>query len=114
MSSPKDLEQRVSAVEAEVVVARQEAATARALAAGADRDVAEYHAELRGHGRVLTALRETQVEMQLSMLDLRATQIELGELQLRHYAEHNADAAELKAGMSQIVRMLEGLGAGDA
>jgi hypothetical protein len=62
------------------------------LAAGADRDVAEYRAELRGHTRVLSALRETQLE---------------------HYAEHKADAAEIKSGLAQIVRLLEGLG-GDA
>ncbi|MEV6846437.1 hypothetical protein [Actinoplanes sp. NPDC051411] len=100
MSSPKDLEQRVSAVEAEVGVAREEAAAARALASGADRDVADLRAELRGHGRVLTALRETQLEMQH----------EFRETTTRHYAEHKADVAEMKAGMVQIVRMLESLG----
>ncbi|RZU46519.1 hypothetical protein EV385_6593 [Krasilnikovia cinnamomea] len=89
MSSPEDLEQRVAAVEAELAIVRQEAAAARALAAGADRDVAEYRAELRGHTRLLSALRETQLE---------------------HYAEHKADTAELKAGVAQIVRLLEGLG----
>jgi hypothetical protein len=70
----------------------EEAAAARALAAGADRDVAEYRAEMRAHTRVLSALRETQLE---------------------HYAEHKADAAEIKSGLVQIVRLLEGLG-GDA
>jgi hypothetical protein len=46
-------------------------------------------AELRGHTRVLSALRETQLD---------------------HYAEHKADATEIKAGVAQIVRLLEGLG----
>ena len=76
-------------------VLRAEAAAARALAAGADRDVAEYRSELRTHTRMLNALRETQVA---------------------HYGEHKADAAELKAdaaeikaGLTQIVRLLEGL-----
>lgn len=92
MGSLDELEQRIAAVEAELAVVRQEAAAARALAAGADRDVAEYRAELRGHTRVLSALRETQLE---------------------HYAEHKADAAEIKSGLAQIVRLLEGLG-GDA
>lgn len=89
MGSLDELEQRVAAVEAELAVVRQEAAAARALAAGADRDVAEYRAELRGHTRMLGALRETQLE---------------------HHAEHKADAAEIKAGIAQIVRLLEGPG----
>lgn len=89
MSSLEDLARRVAAMEAELAVVRQEAAAARALAAGADRDVAEYRAELRAHTRTLGALRETQVE---------------------HYAEHKADAAEIKAGITKIVHLLEGLG----
>lgn len=62
MGSLDELEQRIAAMEAKLAVVRQEAAVARALAAGADRDVAEYRAELRGHTRVLWALRETQLE----------------------------------------------------
>lgn len=88
MGSLEELERPVAAMEAELSVVRQEAAAARALAAGADRDVADYRAELRGHTRTLGALRETQLE---------------------HYAEHKADAAEIKAGIAQIVRLLENL-----
>jgi hypothetical protein len=95
VGSLDDFEQRLAAVEAELPLLRTEAAAARALAAGADRDVAEYRSELRAHTRMLNALRETQVA---------------------HYAEHKADSAELKAdvaevkaGVKQIVRMLEGL-----
>ena len=91
MSGFEDLELRIAAVEMELAVVRQEAAAARALAAGADRDVAEYRAELRAHTRTLGALRESQLE---------------------HYAEHKADAGEIKAGIAQIVRLLEGLGDG--
>jgi hypothetical protein len=116
MSSPKDLEQRVSAIEADVAVVRQEGAAACELAAGADREAADVRAELRGHGRVLTALRETQLEMQVEMqgmqLEMRGMQLDMRgfrEIQVRHYAEHKADAAEMKAGMAQIVRMLEDL-----
>jgi hypothetical protein len=58
----EDLARRVAALEAEIAVLRQEAAAARALAAGADRDVSDYRSELRGHTRVLGALRETQLE----------------------------------------------------
>jgi chromosome segregation ATPase len=60
--SLEELEQRVTTLESEVGVLRQETAAARALAAGADRDVADYRAELRGHTRTLNALRDTQVE----------------------------------------------------
>jgi hypothetical protein len=84
----EDLQRRVEAVEAEIVVLREEAAAARALASGADRDVAEYRAVLRGHTRMLSALHETQIA---------------------HYAEHKADSAELKAGLAQIVTLLQGL-----
>jgi|GEM_PF-2757331 len=45
--------------------------------------------ELRGHARILSALRETQLD---------------------HHTEHKADAAEIKAGVAQILRLLEGLG----
>ncbi|MEU8243462.1 hypothetical protein AB0C07_34845 [Actinoplanes missouriensis] len=62
MSSFEDLEQRVTAVEAELAAVRQDAAAARALAAGADRDTSEVRAELRGHTRVLESLRQTQLE----------------------------------------------------
>jgi len=86
----------MAAMEAEFVILRQETAATLALAAGANRDVADFRAELRGQTRMLSALRETQ---------------------LAHYAELKADAAEfkadtseLKAGLAQIVRMLEGLG----
>ncbi len=41
---------------------REDVASARALAALADRDVAEFRAEMRGHRQVLNALRETQLE----------------------------------------------------
>lgn len=41
---------------------REEVAAARALAALADRDVAEFRTEMRGHRQVLNALRETQLE----------------------------------------------------
>jgi hypothetical protein len=91
MDDSEGLEQRVAAVESEVKLVRQEAAAARALAAGADRDVADYRAEMRAHTRGLNALRETQIA---------------------HYAEHKADTTELKAGIAHIVHLLEGAGGG--
>ncbi|MGH3811799.1 MAG: hypothetical protein ACRDUV_05005 [Pseudonocardiaceae bacterium] len=56
-----DLESRFTRLEREVVRLREETAAARALAALADRDVAEIRTELRGHHQVLNALRETQL-----------------------------------------------------
>ena len=66
---------------------------ARVLASGADRDVTGYRAELRGHTRMLSALRETPIA---------------------HYGEHKTDAAEIKSGLTQIVRLLEGLTNGES
>ncbi len=73
-----DLESRVTSLEHEVVRLREQvaitssdAAAARVLAAGADRDVSEVRAELRAHTQGLNALRETQLE-------LRETQLEQG------------------------------------
>jgi chromosome segregation ATPase len=79
--SDENLEQRVTAVEAEVVELRRETAAARALAAGADRDVADYHAHLRAHTRGLAALRQTQIE---------------------HHAEHKAEFAKVGAQFAKI------------
>jgi hypothetical protein len=47
--------------------ARVDAAAARVLAAGADRDVSEVRAELRAHIQALNALRETQLEQAREM-----------------------------------------------
>ncbi len=55
MTSPEDIERRLRAI-------AQDAAAARVLAAGADRDCAEMKVELRSHTKVLNSLRETQME----------------------------------------------------
>ncbi|WP_203861290.1 hypothetical protein [Plantactinospora mayteni] len=75
----EELAQRVAALEAEFGVLRQEAAAARALAAGADRDVADYRAELRGHTRTLNALRETQLEQGQAITEQGQAIIEQGQ-----------------------------------
>jgi hypothetical protein len=62
MSEPDGLDERVTRLEGEVALARQDAAAARVLAGGADRDVAAMQSELRAHTRSLNALRQTQVE----------------------------------------------------
>jgi hypothetical protein len=53
---------RIGELEAEVARLREDAASARALAGMADRDVAEMRTTMRGHTQVLNAIRETQIE----------------------------------------------------
>ena len=62
MTEPDNIAERVSRLEASVADARKDAAAARILAGGADRDVSEMRTELKAHTKVLNALRETQVE----------------------------------------------------
>jgi hypothetical protein len=94
-----DVEARVSSLEREVarlreqvVLANSDAAAARVLAAGADRDVSEVRAELRAHTHALNALRETQLE-------LRETQVEQGR-------ETREGFATVGTGMAQITALL--------
>jgi chromosome segregation ATPase len=63
----RSLEQAVGQLRDEVMLTRTDAAAARELAAGADRDVSEVRAELRAHTQALTALRENQLDMQSEM-----------------------------------------------
>ena len=84
--SLEELTERVATLEAEFDVIRQEAAAARALAAGADRDVADYRAEMRGHTRMLGALRETQVEQGQAIDQLSAA---VGQIRDQHGAKLN-------------------------
>jgi chromosome segregation ATPase len=103
MSSLEDLEQRIAAMEAEMAIVRQEAAAARALAAGADRDVAEYRAELRGHSRVLGALRETQLEQgqAIGRLDDRVDQLTATVGHIRD--QHGASLTHIVGLLNQLV-----------
>ena len=104
MASPEeDLERRVSALEenvgrlrGELERARGDAAAARILAGGADRDVGEMRQELRAHTRALNALRETQLEQgdRLTGITGRIDSLE---------AEMRRGFALVNAGMTQIV-----------
>lgn len=62
VASIEELEARVAALEDQVVLIRQDAAAARVLAGGADRDVSAFAARLDAHKALLQALRETQIE----------------------------------------------------
>jgi chromosome segregation ATPase len=65
-----DLEARVSALEAQMRLVRADAAAARVLAGGADRDVSAFAVKLDAHTRALNALRETQLEQSMAIGDL--------------------------------------------
>lgn len=107
MTDPHELERRVSSLEVEVARLRQQtaltgtdAAAARVLASGADRDVSEVRAELRAHTQALNALRETQLELRETQLELRAVQLDQGRTMASGFAT-------LHTGMSQIVSLLQ-------
>ncbi|GAA0946796.1 hypothetical protein [Pseudonocardia zijingensis] len=77
--SDRDLEARVRDLEDEVLRlkdsvegARADAAAARMLAGGADRDVSDLKTLLHAHAKSLTALRETQLGNQEEIRTLRA------------------------------------------
>jgi hypothetical protein len=111
MGSGENFEQRITAVEHEVALARSEAAAARALAAGADRDVADYRAEMRAHTRALAALRQTQIDHYAEhKADLNELRVQTGrgfsEIKAGQ-AEIKAGQAEIKAGVAHVVRLLE-------
>lgn len=106
MAQPEDLEARVSALESQVrdlsVRVRgseQDAAAARVLAGGADRDVGELRDEVRDfraqNTRVLNAMRE-------DLTDLRAS-VESG------FAEVRGRLDGAAAGQEQIVTLLNRL-----
>lgn len=73
MASIEELEARITALEAEVRLARQDAAAARVLAGGADRDVEGLSATFDMLKALLGAVRETQVEhgQRISTLERR-------------------------------------------
>jgi hypothetical protein len=61
-SDREDIEARVTALENEMRPVRADAEAARVLASGADRDVSDLKVKLDAHTKVLSALRETQLE----------------------------------------------------
>jgi len=72
VSEPDKIPERVDRLEQSVAEARKDAAAARILAGGADRDVSEMRTELKAHTKALNALRETQLEQGKDIRDLRA------------------------------------------
>ncbi len=98
-----DLETRVAALETQMRLVRADAAAARVLAGGADRDVSAFAAKLDAHTRTLTALRETQVEQGVA-LDGLVHRVDGLERETRE------GFAMTAAGMARITTLLEGIG----
>jgi hypothetical protein len=103
MPGPEDnLEARVSALEPQIRLVRADAAAARVLAGGADRDVSAFAAKLDAPTRLLTALRETQREqgMVIGELSRRVDGLE---------GEMRKGFAMTATGMARITELLEGI-----
>lgn len=89
MASLEELEARLTALETKVQQFGADAAAARILAGGADRDVSAFAARLDAQTKLLTALRETQVE-QGQKLD-----------------EHSAEIAGLKQDVASLSQRVD-------
>ncbi|MDN5751452.1 MAG: hypothetical protein L0H64_23625 [Pseudonocardia sp.] len=120
-----DIDARVRRLEREVAQLRErlaeasgDAAAARVLASGADRDVSKVRAELRAHLRALNALRETQLEqgLRLHSLDAKVNQLdakvdqldvrvgELGTEMREGFSVVNTGMAQISALLATIAR----------
>jgi chromosome segregation ATPase len=117
MADPNDdLEARVTALETQIRLVRADAAAARMLAGGADRDVSAMAAKLDAHTRVLNALRETQLEQGVAIGELSHR---IGGLDHRiDGLDHRIDGLEHEmrqgfamtaTGMKRITVLLEGI-----
>jgi len=102
MASIEELEARITALEAEVRLARQDAAAARVLAGGADRDVEALSAKIDMLKVLLDALRETQVERgrRIDNMERRLDSLE---------TEMRAGFARLGVGQDAILTLLNRL-----
>jgi chromosome segregation ATPase len=124
MPDSPDLEARVTALETEVRQladrvrhSEQDAAAARVLAGGADRDVAEIRTEIREfrdqNNRVLNAMREDMVAMREDMgttrQDIAAMGEDLSDLRQKMSAgfiEMRGKLDATAAGLQQVTGML--------
>ena len=104
------LEHEVAELREQVALTRSDAAAARVLAAGADRDVSEVRAELRAHTQGLNALRETQLEQGQEINELRHEMREGFTSQGRRIDELEREMrggfATMATGMAQITALL--------
>ena len=99
----RDLEHEVLRLKDSVEISRADAAAARVLAGGADRDVSDMKTLLRAHTQTLNALRETQLEQQSDIRELRSEMhSEIRALR----SEMQQGFGMLHTGMAQIVASL--------
>ncbi|MHA6620859.1 hypothetical protein [Pseudonocardia sp. DLS-67] len=91
MGSMEELEGRVTALEGQMRSVRQDAASARVLAGGADRDVAALTTRMDAQTRLMQALRETQVEDHAAIAGLKGD-----------VAGLKGDVADLKRGQAGL------------
>ncbi|MHA6617297.1 hypothetical protein [Pseudonocardia sp. DLS-67] len=111
----RELEREVARLKDGVEISRADAAAARVLAGGADRDVSDIKTLLRAHTQTLNALRETQLEEhgELTALDDKVTS--LGDKSTSLQAQLDGLRSEvqrgfgmLQTGMAQIIASLPG------
>ncbi|MFR9802612.1 permease [Pseudonocardia sp. RS010] len=117
MAGSDDLEERVSALEAEVrrlaervQHSEQDAAAARVLAGGADRDVAEVRGEIREfreqNNRVLNAMRDDLADMRGDFAGLRGVVSELRSEMQDGFTQIRGALDATAAGQQQITALL--------
>jgi hypothetical protein len=96
----EELEGRVTALEVQMRSVRQDAAAARVLAGGADRDVAALTTRMDAHTRLMEAFRETQVEDHAAIVEIKADVSGLK----ADVSGLKGDVAELKVGVTNLAR----------
>jgi chromosome segregation ATPase len=109
VSDIAELRNRLVVVEDQVARLIDESAATRAIAAMADRDVADHRQEMRGHTRVLNALRQTQIEQGETLSEQSQTLAEHGRMlseQGGTLAEHGRMLSEQGGMLSEQGGML--------
>jgi chromosome segregation ATPase len=104
-----DLEARVTALESQMRLVRADAAAARVLAGGADRDVSTLTTKLDAHTRTLNALRETQLEQGAAITALTQRFDGLTHRVDGLEREMRQGFAMTATGMARITELLEGV-----
>jgi hypothetical protein len=106
----RELEREVARLKDGVEISRADAAAARVLAGGADRDVSDMKTLLRAHTQTLNALRETQLEQHSKLtsldekFDARTTSVQAQIDGLR--SEMQRGFGMLQTGIAQLVAAL--------
>jgi chromosome segregation ATPase len=106
----EEIEARLTALESQMRHVREDAAAARVLAGGADRDVDEFRDEIRDFRQAtvgsLNALRETQIEQgdRLTGVEQRLDRIEQRMDQTSQRMEHGFGT--LATGQAEITALL--------